>query len=172
MRSWVQVLETASCRNAGKGCVQKTQVVGPFPWRPDPAQAGATCTGSALLSNRLVVAKTHQTLKPNQTYILSFQFSCSFLQHKWWRKLGWCHFDMKAKAHLLPSVVWWWQQMAPISCSPLIHSSLVLPLEEMQVVPWIFTDAVNTKIDSHIPEGFSLLLFFCITLPPSRLCAA
>ena len=25
MRSWVQVLETASCRNAGKGCVHKTQ---------------------------------------------------------------------------------------------------------------------------------------------------
>jgi hypothetical protein len=25
MRSWVQVLETTSCRNAGKGCVHKTQ---------------------------------------------------------------------------------------------------------------------------------------------------
>jgi hypothetical protein len=25
MRSWVQVLETAFCRNAGKGCVHETQ---------------------------------------------------------------------------------------------------------------------------------------------------
>jgi hypothetical protein len=34
MRSWVQVLETASCRNVGKGCVHKNlrpKVVGPFP---------------------------------------------------------------------------------------------------------------------------------------------
>ena len=32
MRSWVQVLETASCRNAGRGCVQKTQSGRTLPW--------------------------------------------------------------------------------------------------------------------------------------------
>jgi hypothetical protein len=49
------------------------------------------------LRNRLGVAKTHQTLKVKETYILSFWFSCSFLRHNWWRKLGWCHLDMKAQ---------------------------------------------------------------------------
>jgi hypothetical protein len=36
MRSWIQVLETASCRNAGKGCVHKTKWPNPS---LDPAQA-------------------------------------------------------------------------------------------------------------------------------------
>jgi hypothetical protein len=31
MRSWVQVMETASCRNAGKGCVHKIQSGRTFP---------------------------------------------------------------------------------------------------------------------------------------------
>jgi hypothetical protein len=55
MRSWVQVLETTSCRNAGKDCIHKThsgqtlprtmrkQNVWPDP-SSDPAQAEATCT--------------------------------------------------------------------------------------------------------------------------------
>jgi hypothetical protein len=32
MRSWVQVLETATCRNAGKDCVHKTQSGRTLPW--------------------------------------------------------------------------------------------------------------------------------------------
>jgi hypothetical protein len=32
MRPWVQVLETASCRNSGKGCVHKTQSGWILPW--------------------------------------------------------------------------------------------------------------------------------------------
>jgi hypothetical protein len=44
MRSWVQVPETSSCRNAGKGCVHKTQSGRTLPQGPDPTQTGATCT--------------------------------------------------------------------------------------------------------------------------------
>jgi hypothetical protein len=29
---WVQVLETTSCRNVGKGCVHKTQSAQTLPW--------------------------------------------------------------------------------------------------------------------------------------------
>jgi hypothetical protein len=43
MTSWFQVLETASCRNAGKGHVDNTQSGQTLPWIL--AQAGATCTG-------------------------------------------------------------------------------------------------------------------------------
>jgi hypothetical protein len=32
MRSWVQVLETTSCKNAGKGYVHKTQSGQTLPW--------------------------------------------------------------------------------------------------------------------------------------------
>jgi hypothetical protein len=31
MRSWIQVLETTSYRNTGKGCISRIYVVGPFP---------------------------------------------------------------------------------------------------------------------------------------------
>jgi hypothetical protein len=41
MKSWVQVLKTAFCRNVGKGCVSP-KVGTPF---TDPTQVGATCTG-------------------------------------------------------------------------------------------------------------------------------
>jgi hypothetical protein len=41
MESWVQVLETASCRNAGKGCVHKAQ----SGWTlPQTLQAGTGCS--------------------------------------------------------------------------------------------------------------------------------
>jgi hypothetical protein len=47
MKSWVQVLETASCRNTRKGCVHKTQ----SGWTLFQTlhKAGATCTGLPFL---------------------------------------------------------------------------------------------------------------------------
>jgi hypothetical protein len=45
MRSWVQVLETASCINVGKGCVRMTKVVGPF---PEPCTSGSYVHRAAL----------------------------------------------------------------------------------------------------------------------------
>jgi hypothetical protein len=58
--SSIQILEIASCRNAGKGCVNKTQSGRTFPltlW-----QAGATCTGLPCF-NLLMMIVTSTTLK-------------------------------------------------------------------------------------------------------------
>jgi hypothetical protein len=46
MRSCVQVLERASCRNAGKGCVIRPKVVRPF---PGPSASGSYDHQAALL---------------------------------------------------------------------------------------------------------------------------
>lgn len=46
VKQMVRVLETASCKNVWKGCVQRTQM--DPKWSDpslDPAQAGANCTG-------------------------------------------------------------------------------------------------------------------------------
>lgn len=63
MRPRVQVLETASCRNAGKGCVLKTQSGRTLP--RTPAQAGATCTG-------LLTHKNHHPLSSRWITTMTF----------------------------------------------------------------------------------------------------
>jgi hypothetical protein len=72
MRSWVQVLETTSCRNAGKGCVYKTQSGRALPQ--------TLCTGLPFFSQSLFVLQIYLRSISRELYVRLATFVAMYIE--------------------------------------------------------------------------------------------
>jgi hypothetical protein len=85
MRSWIQVLETASYRNTGKGCIHKDlkwsdpsldPAQARLPFFTIPVKASTYCRILFLTDLQIFIAKT-RTLKGRCHFFISVRFVCS-----------------------------------------------------------------------------------------------